>query len=178
MRTDFRHELLAGIRKNELRAFEVEHQFRLEHYSPHLWATVTFRYDIKSSRALWLLETALVRIGRQLKSHLFWFCWYDRQPQRGMDGKDYTHFHIFIEIENCTPIKKQLCELLVQKFDGDVEVDTFDPERSAIYYSVKKHKGFAEGISCPRHKRMCNKRDRICGYVWKRELFANRNRCY
>jgi hypothetical protein len=172
-----RSQFDVDVRNLELRAFAEEHNHRLEHYSPDFFATFTFRYSISLPVALERLKMALLKVSRRMHMHIFWFGWSDNQHNRGLDGRKYPHFHLFIEGEQLDDLARIAMELHLQAvFDGDVLIERFDASRHAIYYSVSKHPGFAEGISCPRTKNMCNKRGRICGYIWKDGLFANRHR--
>ena len=173
------HNLLREIHSLEQRAYLAEQRVRLDEYKPNLFVTYTFRYCLPEAKAVAEVKEFLVQAARKLRKHIFWFGWYDNQPNRGLDGRRYTHFHLFLEVEKLnTKFQHSLCELMVGGWakKGNVDVREFDPERGAITYSVRKHAGYVEGIACPRLKDRCNKHGRVCAYIWKDGLFNNRHR--
>ena len=160
---------------------------RLGQYKPHFFVTYTFRYGVTEEKAIAQVKHFLIKASRKMKKHIFWFGWYDTQPNRGLDGRRYIHFHLFLEIEGLQDdIDKTMWELEIGSWDGAVGMDgkringnadvrLYENEGGAIGYSISKHAGYLESIACPRVKDRCNKRGRICAYIWKEGLFASRS---
>lgn len=177
MSNDGRHLLNRHVHKVEQRAFDKETSFRLDNYKPNYFATYTFRRHVTEARAIEEIKRFLVSLANSVKSHVYWFGWYDTQPNRGLDGRTYTHFHLFIEVEKLNSVKQAFVEILLNNWAlGNGDVRRYVDSAGAIKYSISKHAGYVEGISCPRVKHACNKRGRVCAYIWKDGLFKNRHR--
>jgi len=167
----------------EQRAHHAEAQWRPDVYRPNYYLTLTFRGSVKSDRAVFEVKRFLVNVSRSVGRHVFWYGWYDDQPNRGLDGRSYTHFHLFVEVEGLPLIKSGVDDVLRAKvelcllgWDGNADLRDYRSGGGAIKYSVSGHGEAVEVISCPRKKRMCNKRGRVCAYVWKDGMFVDRHK--
>ena len=169
-------ELSRAIHKNDMRAKDSETEFRLKYYKPNYWVTITLANSCKEETAIHKINEMLVKASRRIKAHIFWFGYFDYQPQRSQGGKDYIHFHLFLEVEGLQAWQKPLIERMLSRWNGDIDIQGYKTREGAIKYSVSKHEGHVEAIACPRCKNMCNKRGRVCAYVWKKGMFIKRHR--
>jgi len=169
-------ELSRSTFKLAKRAKDCETDMRLKYYKPNYWVTITFTRACREELAIQKLKEFLVQTSRQIKAHIFWFGYFDNQPQRSQDGKNYIHFHLFLEVEGLQAWQRPFVESMLSRWKGDIDIQQYKKRAGAIKYSVSKHEGHLEGISCPRCKNMCNKRGRVCAYVWKKGMFIKRHR--
>lgn len=178
----FNYYTLDGlVRETARRAVCEEAEWREKVYRNDYWMTLTFRREIRLDKAVADVKKFFVDVSRRLGRHLFWYGWYDTQPNRGLDGRVYTHFHIFVEVEGFSsvspcPVGSSLVEFEFNGWDGDVDVRRYVNGGGAGEYTIGRHSNYCEGIACPRKKKACNKRDRVCLYVWRDGAFVNRHK--
>ena len=174
------------------RANKEETNFVREVYKPDHFATLGFRFKQDRIEACIKLRKHLQKIARQIKCHLFWVAYYDNQPLRGLDGEDYIHFHVFVEIERRKGIKfsPRGTGLSLSRVNalgallggcnwryGTSVVMEYDPNRYGIEYSRLKHQGAILDISCPEMKSCWNSKTKVidCLYSRFRSRFWSRS---
>ena len=152
-----------------------------EQYSPQYWVCFTFRYGKREQDAIEDVRHHLTLVARRIKRHIFAWGRFDNQPTRGSDGKSYIHFHMFLEFEKRETKRNRLFFKIIEEqikinWKGDCDVRRYDSNLGGIEYSINKHRGHIEFVSCPRCQRKCNRNGRVCVYKKDAKAFINRNR--